>query len=311
MAPDVDPCLHSREENGAGVRVVVVGRQRILWQVILWYILTLGIYRRVWLYQVNKEVDGHAGLGFDHNQTRWLLILPIIGPSIVTWMTAHRINTYLYTEKELTYGPTWALWAGTLVPILGNAAFMGWTQDRLNIFWNMERDNRELAIDITQGLEKDSKFNARIKRAQARSEKAGERGGDRVTLRDIRKEREAVRAMGGSTPILPWKRPKLEEERLLHIECGECFTRFDAERNPFEPTPVVCPKCGTTEVLPSLRGDEMAEPEGALITGVKAKCPSCKTTFHAVRDLDAPTPIVCPECGHTDTLPKPKAKTTA
>jgi len=304
--PSADPCLHRPDIGGPVVRVVVVGRKRPLWQIVLLYIVTFGIFRRIWLYRVNKEVDGHAGLGFNHRQTLWLLILPIIGPSIVTWQTAYRMNNYLYTEEPLPYGPTWGLWAGTLLPILGNAAFMAWTQDRLNIFWELEKENKWLAMDIDQGLSKDAKFQARVKKAQTRSEQAGSRADDKPTLRDIKREREDVRALGGSTPVLPWKRPEPEPPRILHVECSKCATRFDAERNLYESTPIVCPKCGKSDVLPSLRSDELAQPEGALVTILKVDCPKCKTTFHAARDLDGPTDIVCPECGHKGSVPGPK-----
>jgi DNA-directed RNA polymerase subunit RPC12/RpoP len=287
----------------------VTGRQRILWQVILWYVLTLGIYRRIWLYKVNKEVDGHAGLGFNHRTTLWLLLLPFIGPSIVTWHTANRINSYLYTDKDLQYGPTWGLWAATLIPILGNGAFLGWTQTRLNHFWIAEKSNQKLAIDITHGLDNDPAFKARLTRA--RSEKAGARANERPSMRDVKAERERVRALGGTTPINPWKRPKGEALRHMHIECGECFTNFEVQRNPFEPTPIVCTKCGTTDILPSLRGESRAPPEGALVPTLKATCPQCSTKFYAVRDLDADTHIVCPKCAHHGVVPKPKAKATA
>ncbi len=290
------------------MRVVVVGRKRVLWKIILLYVVTFGIYRRVWMYEVNKEIDGHAGLGFNHKATLWLLILPIIGPSIVTWQTAHRLNNYLYTEHEMPYGPTWGLWTGTfLLPIIGNAAFMGWTQDRLNTFWDLERDNTALAVDVDQGLSQDKQFQARVKREQARSEKAGARSEDKRSLKEIREERQRVRDLGGSTPVLPWKRPETEPPRKLDVQCSKCDTRFDVERNVYEPTPIVCPKCGKTDVLPSLRGNEFAEPEGALVTALKVDCPKCKTKFHTVRDLDGPTHIECPKCGHTGTIPKPKA----
>lgn len=293
------------------MRVVVTGQQRPLWRIVLLYVVTLGIYRRIWLYRVNKEIDGHAGLGLNHRQTLILLILPIIGPSIVNWQTAYRLNNYLYTEEDLPYGPTWGLWAATLVPILGNGFFMAWTQDRLNVFWEVEKDNTKLAVDIDQGLSKDKAFLARVKRAKAQSEQAGSRLRDRPSLREIRHEREAVRAVGGSTPVLPWKRPEPEPPRIVHIQCSQCDTKFDAERDVYQATPIVCPKCGKTDVLPSLRSDEAAQPEGALVTTLKVDCPKCKTRFHAIRDLDGPTKIVCPECGHTGTIPKPTAKASA
>lgn len=304
---------------GRVVRVVFVGQDRPVWKVVLLYIVTLGIYRRVWLYKVNKEIDGHAALGLNHGLNLFLLILPVVGPSIVTFQTAHRLNHNLEASRPLAYGPTWALWLATLVPILGNGFFLGWTQDRLNKYWPMEKDNPEHAIDIDKGLEKDKKFLVELKEAQKRSYEAGsrfdrkkqarrERWAARARrLREIRAERAQVRAAGGSTPVLPWLPPDRPTPRELHVTCGRCDTGFDVTQDPFADTPLLCPKCGLTEVLPSLRSDGLAGGEKAAFAGLEVDCPKCQTHFHATRRLDGPTEIQCYECGHKETLPAPKA----
>ncbi len=285
----------------------------------VWYILTLGIYRRVWLYQVTKEIDGHAALGTNHRLNLFLLILPIIGPSIVTFRLTRHCNQDLHSGIEMQYGPTWGLWAGTLVPIIGPASHMVWTQDRLNRYWQYERDNPEHAVDLDQGLSKDAQFVARLKKAKEASVQASsrfdvkkrerrERWADRTrSLREARQERALVRAAGGSTPVLPWRRPKRPAHRLLHISCGRCEHEFDVHQDPFAETPILCAKCGLHEVIPSPRGDFLAEPQPTVMAAMQVDCPDCKTRFHALRDIYGPTKVTCFSCGHTETVAAPKA----
>lgn len=299
------------------MRVVFVGRPRALWRLALLYIVTFGISRRVWLYKVNKEVDGHAALGLDHRMTVFLLCLPIIGPWIVTGQTAYRLNTYLETDMHLPYGPTWALSLTPLGWILGNGFFLLWTQDRLNTYWAHEKNNPRHAIDITQGLDKDTAFQRDIQKALAASRKAGSRSDSKwerrkqrllatgATLNAIHEERGRVRAAGGSTPLLPWKRPQRPPRHRLKVVCGQCELEFDAEQDPFAETPLVCPRCGMKEVLPSLRGDDLAERETVVMASLQVDCPKCQTRFHALRDLHGPTQVVCFQCGHKGTVPAP------
>lgn len=301
------------------MRVVFVGRQRTPWRLPIWYILTFGIYRRVWLYKVNKELDGHAALGLSHRLNLFLLILPILGPTIVTYQTTKRLNTDLHSGADLKYGPTWALWLGTLlVPIVGPASHMAWSQDRLNHYWDYERDNPEHGIELDPGLEKDKRFVVEMQKAREASFAAGSRfdrkrearlarwkrvGGD---WKVVQEERRQVRAAGGSTPLLPWLRPRRPEGRHLRVTCGRCDTGFTADMDPFAETPLLCPRCGLHEVLPSLRGDPLRDPEHAGFAALEVDCPKCKTHFHAMRDLYDKTVVQCHECGHKETLPAPK-----
>jgi predicted Zn finger-like uncharacterized protein len=70
-------------------------------------------------------------------------------------------------------------------------------------------------------------------------------------------------------------------------------------------TPVVCPNCELTEVLPSLRADPLAKRQSAEVPAVKVQCPQCATKFAVVRNLSGPTKLKCPSCGRTDELPAP------
>lgn len=302
------------------MRVVFVGRRRQPGLLVLWYVLTLGIYRRVWLYKVNKELDGHAALGINHRLNVVLLVLPVIGPSIVTYQTARRLNDDLHTTQGLRYGPSWLLWLATFaVPIAGNGFFIAWSQDRLNRYWDSERTNTEHGIDVDADLDQDKAFVVALAKAREESYFAGSRFDRKRQQRrqrwarrgsswkQVQLERRRVRAAGGSTPVLPWLRPRREVPRRLHVSCGRCELAFEATQDPFAETPLLCPRCGLREVLPSLRGDPLKDSEAAAFAALQVDCPKCKTRFHAVRDLHDKTAVRCFECGHTETLPAPKA----
>lgn len=306
-------------QDGSGVRITFVGQHRTIWKRLLLYVVTLGITRRVWLFRINKEMDGHAALGINHKLQAALLVLPAVGPTIVTYQTTRRINQELDNEAQIPYGPTWPVYLATWVPIFGNLFFIGWTQRFLNAYWADERAHPErTGIDIDQGLSEDPGFVVELQDAMHRSYTAGSRfdkGKDARRERWQRRrqhihialaERKAVRAAGGSTPVMPWMRPKRPERRRLKVTCGRCQHIFSVERDPMAETVLLCPKCGLTEVMPSLRGDALAQKEQAVVVALEVDCPECKTHFHAQRDLYGPTDLACPECGHKERLPPPK-----
>lgn len=303
------------------LRVVFVGQHRVIWKRLLLYLVTLGISRRIWLYRINKEVDGHAALGINHTLNAVLLWLPIIGPTIVTYQTTKRLNEDLDSEAELPYGPTPALWLATWVPIVGNLFYIGWTQDRLNKYWAYERAHPERAgVDIDQDLHEDPEYVAELQRAHQRSYQAGSRFDKKKDLRRerwqrrkehwfiVQEERKAAREMGASTPVLPWKRPARPALRHLEVTCGRCRHDFRVDRDPLSETVLLCPNCGLTEVMPSLRGDALAKQERVGVAAMAVDCPKCETRFHVTRDLHGPTRLVCPDCGHSATLPAPKKR---
>ena len=247
------------------MRVVFVGRDRVLWKRLLLYIVTLGISRRIWLYRINKEIDGHAALGIDHKMNAFLLALPIIGPFIVQCQTTGRLNNDLHSDAHLAYGPTWALCLLGLVPIAGNGFYIVWTQDRLNRYWQYERDNPQHGIDIDVGLEEDKDYLVKLEKARQQSYEAGSRFDRRkrerqerwrariAPLETIGEERRQVREQGGSTPILPWRRPQPLERRLLHVTC-QCEHKFDVETDWREQVTITCPSCKREETLRGLIG---------------------------------------------------------
>lgn len=298
------------------MRVVFVGRDRVVWRQMVLQVVTLGIYRRVWLYRVNKELDGHEALGLRHGLNAVLLCLPVVGPAIVGYQTAGRVSRML-RGSALRYGPPVLVWACTLVPLLGTCFYVAWTQSRLNRFWGLERASPERGVEIDVRLDDDPAFLVELGKAVRDSYHPGSRFDEgkrarrermdarRAAYRSIRQERAAVRAAGGSTPLRPWKRPGLPEARVLHVTCGRCDTRFDVEQDPLVDTPIVCPSCKLSEIIPSLHGDPLRGKEQAAVPVLQVSCPQCRTEFTAVRNLHGPTPLTCPKCGRQETLPAP------
>lgn len=298
------------------VRVVFVGRDRIIWRQMVLQVVTLGIYRRVWLHRVNKELDGHEALALNHRLNAVLLCLPLIGPAIVGLQTALRTSRMLQ-GSGLKFGSPYLIWAATVVPLLGTSLFVAWTQSRLNRFWAQERASPERGVEIDVALDDDPQFLVELGKALRDSYHPGSRFDERKrerreayrqraeAYRSVRGERAAVRAAGGTTPVLPWMRPRLPETRLLHVTCGRCETRFDVTQDPLVDTPVVCPSCKLNEVLPSLKGDPLRGKEKAAVPVLQVRCPSCKAAFTGVRNLHGPTSLTCPTCGREEVLPAP------
>jgi hypothetical protein len=291
------------------VRVVFVGKDRVVWQRILLYIVTFGISRRFWLSKLNKEIDGHAALGINHRLNVFLLILPIIGPFMVQCKTTQRLNNELHSDDPITYGPTWALCLLGLVPILGNAFYIGWTQDRMNRYWAAQRGNQAHGIDIDVGLDQDKKFLIELESARKESSASGSRFDRTKRLREerwrakvsgletVRREREEVRAKGGSTPVMPWKRPRQPPKTILHVTCGSCQTKFDVEQDPYHETRIDCQKCDAHEVMPPLYGGG-----GEMERIVDVTCPQCAAEFRSKAPEEGPVTIHCPDCGLEETI---------
>ncbi len=291
------------------MRVVFVGKNRVVWQRVLLYVATFGISRRIWLYRLNKEIDGHAALGINHRLNLILLCLPILGPFLVQCRTAARLNNDLHADEPLAYGPTWALCLLGLVPIAGNGFFIGWTQDRMNKYWHLQRGNMAHGIDIDVGLEKDKKFLIELEAARLESYVAGSRFDRKQKKREerwrakvenletVRAEREQVRALGGSTPVMPWKRPHQPPKTILKITCGQCDTAFTVEQDPYHATHIECPQCHLKETLPAVYG-------GGGITErvLQVSCPQCHAAFKTKAPEEGPVDIVCPECGLEERL---------
>jgi ribosomal protein S27E len=296
------------------VRVVFVGRDRGAWRCILLSLVTLGIWRRVWLHRVHKEIDGHDALGVRHDLMAVLLCLPIGGPAVVSFLVARRAAAMM-AASPVRYGPPAAVGLAVVVPILGNLFHLGWTQSRLNRFWAHERAHPGRGLEVDVELGADPAFLVELQEALKASYHAGSRFGRRAAARktrwqarartfgEVQRERAAVRAAGGSTPVLPFLRPQRPAPRKLKVTCGRCRHAFELVADPTAETRLLCPSCGLAEVLPALSSNPLAPAEPARLPVLRVKCPACKTQFQAVHELAGPTQLTCPKCGRQDTLP--------
>ena len=109
----------------------MVGRHRNPWAIILWMILTLGIYGLYWIYISFAEVHARRGKGVSGLVGLLLALIPVsifLLPSYIGDMYAEDGKA-----KPLT-GLT-GLWA--LVPLVGSVVWLFKVQNRLNEFWAM------------------------------------------------------------------------------------------------------------------------------------------------------------------------------
>lgn len=295
------------------MRVIFVGKDRVVWKRMLLYVATLGITRRIWLYRVNKELDGHEALGLNHKTHVALLCLPVGGPTYLTAVTAKRCERMM--QLGAPYGKWAAIYFPTWIPILGNLFFIGWTQQKLNQFWIEERKHPEHGVEVDVDLSDDPAFLVELGKAVRASYYAGSQYDRKKAIRrakmqarlagiqEIQEERKMVRAAGGSTPVLPFLRPKRPAIRTLKVTCGKCSTHFEALRDPLKETVLQCPKCERMEILPSLRDDELAGIDQAIVPTLAISCPECNCNFKVPRNLDGATKLVCPDCGTTGEVP--------
>lgn len=299
-------------EKWPRVRVVFVGRRRIVWRRLLLYLVTFGISRRIWLYRLLKEVDGHEALELNHKGFAALLCLPIFGPLIVQAKLNGFASVMTHeTEAEINGNLFWL----SLLPILGTMTFIGIFQTKLNKFWTWNEANPEDGVEIDFNLHEDPTFLVEFQQALPESYNAGSRFDRKKRARrakwrsrfskyeNVSEDRQLMRDAGGSTSILPWVRPKSLPLQNLGLTCGRCTHKFEAVRDPYAETPILCPNCGLHEVLPSLRSNPLGKSERAALVTVEVDCPECSRHFHALRDLDADTPLECPDCKHAEMLP--------
>ncbi len=296
------------------VRVVFIGQERVLWKRLVLYVVTFGIYRRIWLYRIQKELDGHEALAINHRLNVGLLVLPIIGPSIVTARTA-RFTRDMLLGANMRYGPWILIYLATWIPIAGNLFFMGWTQDKLNRFWRNERISPSDTIEVDVEVKGDAAFRKRLAAAEQVSRRVASKYEKKKRI-DVRgwiarffeyaakvgQERRDVRERGGSVPILPLLRPQRPPLRILDVSCGRCNTEFQARSDPTRETVLLCPRCGMEEILPSTHHDALEGEDPVAVPTLEVDCPKCNTHFHALHDLHGPTVLRCPECGLEETL---------
>jgi hypothetical protein len=114
-----------------------VGRVRSVVLIILFSVLTAGLYYFYWLYRVNLDVRGYLreGVGATLRLVLFLL-LPVVGWFIAIWMTAssvQRVQTQVGASRPVQ--PLYpALWAA-LLPVFGWFVAAGYVQGGANRAW--------------------------------------------------------------------------------------------------------------------------------------------------------------------------------
>jgi hypothetical protein len=107
----------------------MVGRHRNPWAIVLWSILTLGIYLLYWIFITFAEVRVHRGKGVSGIVGLLLALIPVsifLLPSYVGDMYAEEGKTKPITGMA-------GLWA--LIPLVGGLVWLFKVQNRLNEFW--------------------------------------------------------------------------------------------------------------------------------------------------------------------------------
>lgn len=122
--------------------VVFIGRRRPAWKILLWSLLTVGIYGRVYLYRTAREIDGHEVLFLDLRIYRILLWLPFLGPLIVKWRLV-RLQPRVLRHDPATHPiPAGWLRLASFLPIL--PLFHTLYQRPLNKHWLFHRKLHEV-----------------------------------------------------------------------------------------------------------------------------------------------------------------------
>lgn len=117
-------------------------------------VLTLGIHTKLWLYRVNREMDGREGF---HIHMGWLAVMlwvPIVTPAIVKFQTAARLNQMVSDPVVIPLLRARALGWVSLVPVLGAGFYAYWVQSSLNKywFWHRRRERYQLNVEKIKEL---------------------------------------------------------------------------------------------------------------------------------------------------------------
>lgn len=111
-----------------------VGKVRSPAAVIIFMIITLGIYSLYWVYQLGREMREYNGSGIGPVPN--LLLAIIFG--IVLWFTLPNDvqATYRTAGRETEISALTGLW--NLIPLIGSIIWIVKVQGRLNALWSGE-----------------------------------------------------------------------------------------------------------------------------------------------------------------------------
>jgi Domain of unknown function (DUF4234) len=108
----------------------MVGRHRNPWAVLLWMIVTLGIYGLYWIYISFAEVRARRGKGVSGLVGLLLALIPVS----IFLLPSYVGDMYAEEGKEKPITGMAGLWA--LVPLVGSIIWLFKVQGRLNDFWS-------------------------------------------------------------------------------------------------------------------------------------------------------------------------------
>lgn len=109
-------------------------------------ILTLGIHTKVWLYRINREMDGHEGFHLNLRLLGVMVALPFITPIIVKFQTVRRLNKMVAHQTTVPILRSRYLGWISLVPVVGQAIYSGWVQGTLNKHWFWHRREERIRL---------------------------------------------------------------------------------------------------------------------------------------------------------------------
>jgi predicted RNA-binding Zn-ribbon protein involved in translation (DUF1610 family) len=215
-------------------------------------VLTLGIYGKVWLVRINREMDGHERFRLNFAKLWILVLLPLITPLIVKWQTLHRLDKALRHQVTLAPPNPKLLWLVSLVPILGTVVWVSWTQSLLNRHWLWhKRDERieakTLRIAQLRPLAAEAKVRAKIATLE-------------TEVRDLEAQREKELAAAESKRrVRDEKRAAKPKRSLIPVKLGR------RKKEPPSETEAVAPqeKPARRFGLPFRRTPEEEAPEAA------------------------------------------------
>jgi hypothetical protein len=121
---------------------VFVGRPRPVWKVILYSLLTLGIYGRVHLYKSAKEIDGHEALFLDLRLWMLGVILPVGGPLVVKWRLVYHLEPLVRHDATAPRIHVGWLRAAAFIPWL--PVYHALAQRHLSHHWLLHRKLADL-----------------------------------------------------------------------------------------------------------------------------------------------------------------------
>jgi len=109
----------------------MVGRHRSPLAIILWSVLTLGIYLLYWIYITFAEVHARRGEGVGGFLGLILALIPVS----IFLLPSYVGDMYVEAGKTKPITGLTGLWA--LIPLIGGIVWLFKVQGRLNDFWAM------------------------------------------------------------------------------------------------------------------------------------------------------------------------------